>query len=65
MANLEQNYGLTPLEKCQFFDCLKFLFYSLKRRFFFPEYRQIHFPDLYCLKKIIWNNGQFRTKTMG
>ena len=65
MANLDQNYGLTPLEKCQFFDCLKLLFYSLKRRFFFLEYRQRHFPGLYYLKKIIWNNGQIWTKTMG
>ena len=23
---LDQNYGLTPLEKCQFFDFLNFLF---------------------------------------
>ena len=31
---LDQNHGLTPLEKCQFFDCLKFLFLQRKKAFF-------------------------------
>ena len=26
MANFNQNHGLTPLEKCHFFDFLNFLF---------------------------------------
>ena len=26
-------------------------FYSLERRFFVVEYRKIHFPGLYCLKR--------------
>ena len=29
-----QNHGLTPLEKCQFFDFLKFLFLQLRKAFF-------------------------------
>ena len=40
---LDQNHGLTPLEKCQFFDFLNFFFYSLETRFFVPEYRKTHF----------------------
>ena len=31
---LDQNHGLTPLEKCQFFDCLNFLFLSPRKAFF-------------------------------
>ena len=31
---LDQNHGLTPLEKCQFFDFLNFLFFYLRKAFF-------------------------------
>ena len=31
---LDQNHGLTPLEKCQFFDFLNFLFLQLRIVFF-------------------------------
>ena len=62
---LDQNHGLTPFEKCQFFDFLDVFFYSLERCFFVVEYRKRHFPGLYCLKKICWKNGQFFSKTMG
>ena len=48
---LYQNDGLTPLEKCQFFDFLNVFFYSLERCFFVLEYRKRRFPGLYCLKK--------------
>ena len=48
---LDQNHGLIPLKKCQFFDFLNFLIYSLERRFFVVEDRKRHFPGLYCLKK--------------
>ena len=47
----DQNHGLTPLEKSQFFDFLNFLFYELERRFFVLEYYKTLFPGLYCLKK--------------
>ena len=49
---LDQNRGLTPLEKCQFFEFLNFFFYSLERRFFVLEYLKRHFPGLYFLKNI-------------
>ena len=62
---LDQNHGLTPFEKCQFFDFLDVFFYSLERCFFVVEYRKRHFPGLYCLKKICWKNGHFFSKTMG
>ena len=47
----DQNRGLTPLKRSQFFDYLKFFFYRLERRFFVVEYYKTHFPALYCLKK--------------
>ena len=31
---LDQNHGLTPLEKCQFLDFLKFLFLQPRKEFF-------------------------------
>ena len=48
---LDQNQGLTPLEKSQFFDFKTSCFYSLERCFFVLVYRKRHFPGLYCLKK--------------
>ena len=30
----DQNHGLTPLEKCQFFDCLNFLLLQPRKAFF-------------------------------
>ena len=48
---LDQKHGLTPLEKCQFFDFKTSCFYSLESRFFVLEYRERHFPGLYCQKK--------------
>ena len=47
----DQNNGLTPLEKCQFFGFLDFLCYSVERRFFVLEYRKRHFPALNSLKR--------------
>ena len=48
---LAQNHGLTPLEKCQYFDFLNFFFLQPRKAFFFLEYRKRHFPCRYCLKK--------------
>ena len=31
---LDQNHGLTPLKKCQFFDFLNFLYLKLRKAFF-------------------------------
>ena len=51
---LDQNHGLTLLEKSKFFEFLNFLFfYCLQRRFFVLDYRQSHFPYQYCLKKMM------------
>ena len=50
-AIFDQNHRLTSLEKSQFFDFFNLLFYSLERRFLVLEYRETHFPSLYCLKK--------------
>ena len=48
----DQNHGLTPLEKSQFFDFLNFFFfYGLERRFSGVEYSKTHFSGLYCLKE--------------
>ena len=48
---LDQNHGLTPLEKRQFFDFLNSCSYSLERQLFVLEYRNRHFPGLYCRRK--------------
>ena len=58
---LDQNHGLIPLEKCQFFDFLNFLFYSVERRIFVREYHKRHFSGLYCLKKKSWKHVNFST----
>ena len=52
---LDQNHGLTPLEKCQFWTLSPSCFYSLERRCFVLEYRKRHLPVLYCLKKRLEN----------
>ena len=57
-----RNDGLTPLEKCQFFDFLNVFFYSLERCFFVLEYRKRRFPGLYCLKKKVGKMAVFRPK---
>ena len=40
---LDQNNGLTPLEKSAFLDFFNFFFYSLERRFLVVEYHKTHF----------------------
>ena len=47
---LDQNHGLTPLEKSQFFHFLNCCFYNLARRFFVLEYLKTLFHGLYSLK---------------
>ena len=47
MAIFGQNHGLSPFEKCPFFDFLNFLFLKLRKAFFFVlEYGKRHFPGL-------------------
>ena len=59
---LDQNHGLTPWEKCQFFDFKDFLFLFPRKRFFVLEYHQRHFHDLYCLKKKVRKMAIFGLK---
>ena len=53
MAFLGQNHGLTPFEKCQFFDFFNFFFLLRKRSLFILEYRKRHYfwPILQKKKK--------------
>ena len=60
---LDQNDGLTPLQKCQFFDFLNFLFLLPRKAFLRSRIEKTHFCGLYCLKKS-WKNGHFLTKTI-
>ena len=60
---LDQNGGLTPLEKCQFFDFVNFLFLQPKKAFFLViEYRKRHFNGLYCLKEKVLKMAIFGPK---
>ena len=58
---LDQNHGLTFLEKDQFFDFLNFFFYNLERCFFFVEYHKTQLFVLYCPKKT-WKTANFGQK---
>ena len=60
---LDLNDGLTPLEKCQFFDLFSTCcFYSLEKRFLSLEYHKRHFPVLYCQKKEVEKMASFGPK---
>ena len=59
---LDQIHGLTPLEKCQFFDFWTCCFYSLESRFLVLEYNKRHFPGHYCLKKELGKMAIFGPK---
>ena len=59
---LDQNHGLTALEKCQIIDFWISGFYSLERRFFVLEYRKRPFPGKYCLKKKVGKLSIFGAK---
>ena len=49
---LDQNDGLTPLKKCEFFDFLNFVFLKPREPFFLTRLSQKkHFPGLLCFKK--------------
>ena len=47
----DQNHGLTPLEKCQFFGYLKFLFLSHRKLFFFSFQNIIKHISMVFLRK--------------
>ena len=53
---------VNPFGKMSIFRLLKlFVFIAEKDFFFVLEYRERHFPCLYCLKKRVWKNGHFWT----
>ena len=56
---LDQNHGLTPLGKSQYFDFLKFSFLWPKKAFFVLEYSKRHFPGLCYIKNKSWKKGSF------
>ena len=62
---LDQNDGLTPLQKSQFLDFMNFLFLYPRQAFFFPSRISQNTFSWPILPKIkTWENGQFWTKTM-
>ena len=56
---LDQHHGFSPWEKCQLSTFSTSHFYSLERHFFVLEYRKIHFPGLYYLKKKVGKMAVF------
>ena len=60
---LDQNHGLTPLEKCQFLDFLNFMFLQPRKAIFVLEYHKRHFLGLYCLKKKVGKMAIFIPKS--
>ena len=61
----EQNHGLNPLEKCQFFDFFNFLFLLPRNAFFRSRISWNTFSWPILSKKKNWKNDQFLSKTMG
>ena len=61
---LDQNHGLTPLEKCQIFHFLNFLFLQPRKAFLRSRtsLRIFSWPILPQEKS--WKNGHFWTKTI-
>ena len=62
---LDQNHGLTPLEKWQFFDFLNFLFLQPRKMFFVLECFKRHFPGLFSLKKKKLEKWQYLDQNHG
>ena len=62
---VDQNHGLTTLEKSQLFDFLNFFFLRARKAFFCSRISWNTFSWPILLKKKTWKNGHFLTKTMG
>ena len=62
---LDQNHGLTILEKCQFFDFFNFLFLQPRKVFFRSRILQHTFSQSILRKKKKLEKRSFWTKTMG
>ena len=54
--------GLPLWKNLKFFTFWTSCFYSLKRRFFVPEYHKKNYPGLYCLKKKVRKMAIFGPK---
>ena len=65
MAIFRPNHGLTPLEKCQFFDFLNFLFLYPREAFCRARISEKTFSWPILSKKEGWKNGHFWPKIMG
>ena len=61
---LDQNHGLTFLEKCQFLTFWSCCFFSLERLFLVLDYHKRHFPNVYCLKKKVGKMVVFGPTTL-
>ena len=61
----DQNHGLTPLEKCQFYFFLNFLFLQPRKVFFRCRISSKTFSCSILREKTTWKNRHFWTKTMG
>ena len=62
---LDQNYGLTPLEKCKFPDFSDFLFLQPRKSFFGSTISEKTFSSPILSKKKKYKNGHLWTKTKG
>ena len=62
---LDQNHGLTALEKCQFFNFLNFLFLQLKKAFFRSRISATTFSRPILPKKINLEKWLFLDQTHG
>ena len=62
---LDQNHGLTPLEKCQFLDFLNFLLLQPIKTFFRQKIVKDIFLAYIAPPKNIWKNGHFFNQSHG
>ena len=46
----DQNHGFTPLENIQFFDCMKYIFYSQSMLLFYLKHPQMSLLGLFSIK---------------
>ena len=62
MKNLDQNHGLTPLEACQFFAFLNFMFLQPRRGIFLFQNIIKHMFLAYIAQKRRWKMANFGRK---
>ena len=64
LPTFHQTHGLTPLEKCQFFDFINFLFLLSTKVFSLSKISCNTFSRHFWAEIKIWKNCQFLTKTL-